>query len=155
MAAAASISASFAGYYAAEAGKYFALTNAAVTKAVKYEHQADLQAREDEELLIQATIAYHKNDTRIGDFLVGLVSDTAKKDMSIDKANTSYSLPTEYYDDVYSNYEISSMEEHNYLDRAEQSDEYSRLSIIATSILTAGIVIFSEFTRRKESAGSD
>ena len=151
VAAAASISASFAGYFAAEAQKYFALSNAAVTKAVKYEHQADLQARHDEQLLMQATIEYHRNETRIGDFLVGQVSDMAKQDMSIDTANLSYSLPQKYYDDIYSDYEIATGEEHDHLAKAEISDEYTKMSIIATSLLTAGIVIFSEFTRKQES----
>jgi hypothetical protein len=86
VAAAASISASFAGYFAAEAQKNFALSNAAVTKAVNYEHQADLQAIHDEELLMQATIEYHRNETRIGDFLVSQISDLAKQDMSVDIA---------------------------------------------------------------------
>lgn len=150
VAAAASISASFAGYYAAEAEKYYALTNSAVTKAAKYEHQADLQARQDEELLVQATIEYHRNETKIGDFLISQVSETAKQDLKIDKINIAYSLAPKYYDDLYSTYEGSIQEEHDYLTQAEHSDEYSRLSIIATSLLTAGIVIFSEFTRKKE-----
>jgi hypothetical protein len=42
LAAAASIAASMAGYYAAEAEKYYHLTNAALTTAVRYERQADL-----------------------------------------------------------------------------------------------------------------
>ena len=41
-------------------------------------------------------------------------------------------------------------EEHNYLEKAELSYEYSRLSIIVASAVTAAVVIFSEFTRRKE-----
>ena len=152
IAAAASIAASFAGYYAAEAQKYFALTNGAVTKATRYEHQADLQALHDEELLMQATIAYHRNETRIGDFLVTQISDTARQDMNIDKVNVSYSLPQKYYDDMYSNYEAAIQEEHDYLTRAEFSDESTKISIITTSLLTAGIVIFSEFTRKEQSA---
>jgi menaquinone-dependent protoporphyrinogen IX oxidase len=149
VAAAASISASFAGYYAAEAQKFFALGNTAVTKAVKNEHQADLQVLHDEELLIQATIEYHKNETRIGDFLVGQVSDIAKRDMSLDSTNLSYSLPQKYYDDMYSGYESAIEEEHDYLARAELSDEYTKMAIISASLLTAGIVIFSEFTRKE------
>ena len=151
-AAAASISASFAGYYAAEAQKYFALTNAAVTKAVKYEHQADLQARQDEEILIQATIEYHKNETRVGDFLISQVSDTARQDMRIDKENKAYSLSQKYYDDMYSNYQGAIEEEHGNLTKAELSDGYTKMAIIAASLLTAGIVIFSEFTRKPEGA---
>ena len=41
--AAASIAASMAGYYAAEAEKYYHLTNAALTTEVHYEHQTDLK----------------------------------------------------------------------------------------------------------------
>jgi len=150
IAAAASISASFAGYYAAEAQKYFALGNTAVTKAAKYEHQADLQTRHDEELIIQATIEYHRNETRVGDFLLSQLSETAKENITIDKANLSYSLPQRYYDHMYSDYENSIGDEHNYLVQAEQSDEFTKMAIIATSILTAGVVVFSEFTRKTE-----
>jgi hypothetical protein len=56
-----------AGYYAAEAEKCYHLTNAALTTAAPFEHQADLQERHDEELLIQATIEYQENKTRSGD----------------------------------------------------------------------------------------
>jgi hypothetical protein len=56
---------------------------------------------------MQATIEYHRNETRIGDFLVSQVSDMAKQDMSIDTANLLYSLPQKYYDDIYSDYEIA------------------------------------------------
>jgi hypothetical protein len=152
IAAAASISASFAGYYAAEAEKYYALTNGSVTKAVRYEHQADLQVRRDEELLMQATIEYHRNETRVGDFLVSQLSEAAKGNMIIDRANINYSLMPSYYDKLYSSYAGSTVEEHDYLNRAELSDEYSRLSIIGASLLTAGVVIFSELTRKKENA---
>lgn len=150
IAAAASISASLAGYFAADAQKYFALTNAAVTKAARYEHQADLEARQDEELLIQATIEYHRNETRVGDFLVSQASETARQHMKVDKANVAFSLAPEYYDSLYSTFDKSVDEEHTYLEKAELSDEYSRLSIIGASVLTAGVVIFSEFTRKKE-----
>ncbi|MDQ3902617.1 MAG: hypothetical protein M3247_03040 [Thermoproteota archaeon] len=47
LAAAAPITASVAGHYASDAEKYYHLTNAALTTAVLYEHQADLQARHD------------------------------------------------------------------------------------------------------------
>jgi hypothetical protein len=50
---------------------------------------------------------------------------------------------------MYSNYEAAIQEEHNYLTKAEFSDESTKISIIATSLLTAGIVIFSEFTRKE------
>ena len=54
LAATASIAAAMAGYYAAEeAEKNYHLSNAAQTTAVRYEHQADLQARHDEELLFK------------------------------------------------------------------------------------------------------
>ena len=150
LAAIASISASLAGYFAADAQKYFALTNASVTKAVRYEHQADLQAPQDEELLIQATVEYHRNETKVGDFLVTQASEAARQNMNLDKRNIAFSLTPEYYDSIYSKYDKSVEEEHNYLGKAELSDEYSRLSIISASALTAAVVIFSEFTRRKE-----
>lgn len=154
IAAAASISASFAGYFAADAGKYYALTNAAVTKAVRHEHKADLAARQDEELLVQATTEYLRNETRIGDFLLSHISEAAKQNMKVDKANVAFSLTPSYYDNLYSMYDKSVEEEHDYLERAEVSDEYSRLSIIAASALTAAVVIFSEFTRKKENLDS-
>ncbi len=43
LAAAASIAAAMAAYYAAEAEKNYHLSNATLTTAVRYEHQADLQ----------------------------------------------------------------------------------------------------------------
>lgn len=61
-----------------------------------------------------------------------------------------FSLTPKYYDVLYSDYFNSVQAEHEYLDRAEPSDEYSRLSIIVTSLLTATIVIFSELSRKKE-----
>jgi hypothetical protein len=150
LAAAASIAASLAGYYAAEAEKYYHYTDAALTTAVRFEHQADLQERNDEELLVQATIEYQENKTRTGDLLSRQVSQEAKDNMLFDNQSDTFSLTPKYYDVLYSDYFNSVKAEHEYLDRAELSDEYSRLSIIATSLLTATIVIFSELSRKKE-----
>ena len=154
LAAAASIAASMAGYYAAEAEKYYHLTNAALTTAVRFEHQADLQERHDEELLIQATIEYQENKTRSGDLLASQVSQEAKDNRVFDKQSNRFSLTPKYYDVLYSDYFNSVQAEHDYLDRAELSDEYSRLSIIATSLLTATVVIFSELSRKKVNSSS-
>lgn len=92
LAAAASIAASMAGYYAAEAEKYYHLTNAALTTAVRFEHQADLQERHDEELLIQATIEYQENKTRSGDLLASQVSQEAKDNRVFDRQSNMFSL---------------------------------------------------------------
>jgi hypothetical protein len=154
LAAAASIAASMAGYYAAEAEKYYHLTNAALTTAVRFEHQADLQERHDEELLIQATIEYQENKTRSGDLLASQVSQEAKDNRVFDKQSNRFSLTPKYYDVLYLDYFNSVQAEHDYLDRAELSDEYSRLSIIATSLLTATVVIFSELSRKKVNSSS-
>jgi hypothetical protein len=150
LAAAASIAASMAGYYAAEAEKYYHFTDTALTTAVRFEHQADLQERNDEELLIQATIEYQENKTRIGDLLASQVSQEAKDNMLFDKQRDTFSLTPKYYEVLYSDYFNSVKAEHEYLDRAEVSDGYSRLSIIVTSLLTATIVIFSELSRKKD-----
>jgi hypothetical protein len=150
LAAAASIAASLAGYFAAEAEKYYHLSDAALTTAVHFEHQADLQAREDEELLIQATIEYRKNETRIGDLLASQVSQEAKNNIIFDKQNNTLSLMPKYYDVMYSDFLNTTKTEQKYLETAELSNEYSRQFIIATSLLTATIVILSELTRRKE-----
>ena len=150
LAAAASIAASLAGYYAAEAEKYYHLSDAALTTAVHFEHQADLQAREDEELLIQATIEYRKNETRIGDLLASQVSQGAKNNIIFDKQNNTLSLMPKYYDIMYSDFLNTTKTEQKYLETAELSNEYSRQFIIATSLLTATIVILSELTIRKE-----
>jgi hypothetical protein len=152
LAAAASIAASLAGYYAAEAEKYYHLSDAALTTAVHFEHQADLQAREDEELLIQATIEYRKNETRIGDLLASQVSQEAKNNIIFDKQNNTLSLMPKYYDAMYSDFLNTTKTEQKYLETAELSNEYSRQFIIATSLLTATIVILSELTRRKENS---
>src|SRR5215210_8383768 len=154
LAAAASISASMAGYYAAEAEKYYHLTNAALTTAVRFEHQADLQERHDEELLIQATIEYQENKTRSGDLLASQVSQEANDNRVFDNQSNMFSLTPKYYDVLYSDYFNSVQAEHDYLDRAELSDEYSRLSIIATALLTATVVIFSELSRKKVNRSS-
>ncbi|HKG72108.1 MAG TPA: hypothetical protein VKA87_09415 [Nitrososphaeraceae archaeon] len=154
LAAAASIAASMAGYYAAEAEKYYHLTNAALTTAVRFEHQADLQERHDEELLIQATIEYQENKTRSGDLLASQVSQEANDNRVFDNQSNMFSLTPKYYDVLYSDYFNSVQAEHDYLDRAELSDEYSRLSIIATSLLTATVVIFSELSRKKVNSSS-
>ena len=154
LAAAASIAASMAGYYAAEAEKYYHLTNAALTTAVRFEHQADLQERHDEELLIQATIEYQENKTRSGDLLASQVSQEAKDNRVFDNQSNVFSLTPKYYDVLYSDYFNSVQAEHDYLDRAELSDEYSRLSIIATALLTATVVIFSELSRKKVNSSS-
>ena len=150
LAVAASIAASMAGYYAAEAEKFYHLTNTALTTAVSFEHQADLQERNDEEILIQATIEYQENKTRIDDLLGSQVSQEAKDNMVFDNQSDMFSLTPKYYDVLYSDYFNSVQAEHEYLDRAELSDKYSRLSIIVTSLLTATIVIFSELSRKKE-----
>jgi hypothetical protein len=150
LAAAASISASMAGYYAAEAEKYYYLTDSALTTSVGLEHQADLQEFNDEELLIQATIEYNENKTRISDFLASQVSQEAKDNMVFDKQNDTFSLTPKYFDVLYSDYFNSVKAEHDYLDHAEKSDGYSRLSIIVTALLTATVVIFSELSRKKE-----
>ncbi len=96
LAAAASIAAAMAAYYAAEAEKYYHLTNAAFTTAVRYEHQDDLQARHDEELLVQATTEYHNNETQIGDFVASQVSQEAKDNMVFDKQSNTFSLTPKY-----------------------------------------------------------
>jgi len=152
LAAAASIAASLAGYYAAEAEKYYHLSDAALTTAVHFEHQADLQAREDEELLIQATIEYRKNETRIGDLLASQVSQEAKNNIIFNQQNSTLSLMPKYYDIMYSDFLNTTKTEQKYLETAELSNEYSRQFIIATSLLTATIVILSELTRRKENS---
>ncbi|MDQ3836028.1 MAG: hypothetical protein M3270_03735 [Thermoproteota archaeon] len=152
IAAAASITASMAGYYAAEAEKYYHLTNAALTTEVRYEHQGDLKARHDEELLIQATSEYHNNETEIGDFVAAQVSQEAKDNMVFDKESNTFSLTPKYYEAIYSEYFNSMQSEHDYLDHAEKADEYSRQFIIGTAALTAGVVILSELTRKKESS---
>jgi hypothetical protein len=152
LAAAASIAAAMAAYYAAEAEKNYHLSNAALTTAVRYEHQADLQARHDEELLIQATTEYHNNKTQTGDFIASKVSQEAKDNMVFDKQSNTFSLTPKYYDVLYSDYFNSTQAEHDYLDRAEKADEYSRESIIATAFLTAAVVILSELTRKKWSS---
>jgi hypothetical protein len=154
LAAAASVAASMAGYYAAEAEKYYHLTDTALTTAVRFEHQADLQERNDEELLIQATIEYQENKTQTGDLLADQVSQEAKDNMEFDNQSRMFSLAPKYYDVLYSDYFNSVKAEHDYLDHAELSDEYSRLSIIATSLLTATVVIFSELSRKKENRSS-
>ena len=92
LAAAASIAASMAGYYAAEAEKFYHLTNTALTTAVSFEHQADLQERNDEEILIQATIEYQENKTRIDDLLGSQVSQEAKDNMVFDNQSDMFSL---------------------------------------------------------------
>jgi hypothetical protein len=84
LAAAASIAASMTGYYAAKAEKYYHLTNAALTTAVRLEHRADLQERHDEELLIQTTIEYQENKTRICDLLASQGSQEAKDSILFD-----------------------------------------------------------------------
>jgi predicted RNA-binding protein len=97
LAAAASIAAAMAAYYAAEAEKNYHLSNAALTTtAVRYEHQADLQARHDEELFIQATTEYHNNKTQIGDFVASQVSQEAKDNMVFDKQSNTFSLTPKY-----------------------------------------------------------
>ncbi|MFL6523900.1 MAG: hypothetical protein ACJ71B_10535 [Nitrososphaera sp.] len=154
LAAAASIAASMAGYYAAEAEKYYHLSNAALITAVSFEHQADLQERNDEELLIQATIEYQENKTQTGDLLAGQVSQEAKDNMVFDNQSNMFSLTPKYYDVLYSDYFNSVDTEQDYIDHAELSDEYSRLSIISTSLLAATVVIFSELTRKKENNSS-
>src|SRR5829696_2411609 len=154
LAAAASIAASMAGYYAAEAEKYYHLTNAALTTAVRFEHQADLQERHDEELLIQATIEYQENKTRSGDLLASQVSQEAMDNRVFDNQSNMFSLTPKYYDVLYSDYFNSVQAEHDYLDRSELSDEYSRLSIRATSLLAATVVIFSELSKKKVNSSS-
>ncbi|MFL6478317.1 MAG: hypothetical protein ACJ707_05810 [Nitrososphaera sp.] len=151
LAAAASIAASIAGYYAAEAEKYYHLTNSALTTEVRYEHQGDLKARHDEELLIQATSEYYNNETQIGDFVAAQVSQEAKENMVFDKQSNTFSLTPKYYEVIYTDYFNSMQAEHDYLDHAEKADEYSRQFIIATAVVTAGVVILSELTRKKES----
>jgi hypothetical protein len=154
LAAAASIAASIAGYYATEAEKYYHLTNNAVTTAARFEHQADLQERNDEELLVQATIEYQENKTRIAYLLAAQVSQEAKDNMHFNNQSHTFSLMPKYYDVLYSDYFNSVKAEHEYLDRAELSDRYSILSLVLTSLLTATVVIFSELSRKKEGNSS-
>jgi hypothetical protein len=113
LAAAALIAVSMAGYYAAEADKYCHLTNAALTTAVRLEHQADLQERHDEELLVEATIEYQENKTRIGDLLASQLSQEAKDNMVFDKQSNMFSLTAKYYDVLYSDYFNSVQAEHD------------------------------------------
>jgi hypothetical protein len=150
LAAAASIAASMAGYYATEAEKFYHLTNTAVTTAARFEHQADLQERNDEELLVQATIEFQENKTRIGDLLAAQVSQEAKDNMVFDNQSNMFSLTPKYYDVLYSDYFNSVKAEHEYLDSAEISDRYSILSLVLTSLLTATVVVYSELSRKKE-----
>jgi hypothetical protein len=136
--------------YAAEAEKYYHLTNAALTTEARFQHQGDLKARHDEELLIQATSEYHNNETQIGDFISAQVSQEAKDNMVFNNQSNTFSLTPKYYEVIYTDYFNSMQAEHDYLDQAEKADEYSRQSIIATAVLTAGVVILSELTRKKE-----
>jgi len=135
---------------AADAQKYFALTNVAMTRAAHDEHKADLQAQHDEELLIQATIEYDKNETKIAKYLTEQVSDEAKNNIVFYTNKNTFSLTPKYYDVLYSNYNNSTQEVQYNIDRAELSDGYSRQAIIITSFLAMTIVIFSELTRKKE-----
>ena len=150
LAAVASIAASMAGYYAAEAEKYYHLTNAALTTAARFEHQADLQERHDEEILIQATIEYQENKTQIGELWASQVSQEARDNMLFDNQSNMFSLTSKYYDVLYSDYFNCVKAEHDYVGRAELSEGYSMVSLIATSFLTATEAIFSELSRKKE-----
>ena len=149
LAAAASTAASIAGYYAADAQKFYALTNSDLISALRDEHQADQVARHDEELLIQATIEYHKNETQIADFLAKQVSQNAKDYVMFDKQNGTFTLQPKYYDNLYSDYASFDQAGNLYLEKADTSDELSRAFIIITSVLSATVVIFSELSRRK------
>jgi hypothetical protein len=139
-----------AGYYATEAEKFYHLTNTAVTTAARFEHQADLQERNDEELLVQATIEYQENKTRIGNLLAAQVSQEAKDNTLFDNQSHTFSLTSKYYGVLYSDYFNSVKAEHQYLDSAEISDRYSILSLVLTSLLTATVVVYSELSRKKE-----
>ncbi|MDQ3848004.1 MAG: hypothetical protein M3261_03515, partial [Thermoproteota archaeon] len=90
LAAAASIAASMAANFAAEAEKYYHLTNAALTTEARHLHQGDLKARHDEELLIQATSEYHNNETELGDFIAAQVSQEAKDNMAFDNQSNTF-----------------------------------------------------------------
>src|SRR5215208_1683434 len=104
--------------------------------------------------LFKQQLNIKRTKTQIGDLLADQVSQEAKDNMVFDKQSNMFSLTPKYYDVLYSDYFNSVNAEHEYLDRAELSDEYSRLSIIVTSLLTATIVIFSELSRRKENRSS-
>jgi hypothetical protein len=86
--------------------------------------------------------------------LASQVSQEAKDNIVFDNQSNMFSLTPKYYEVLYSDYFNSVQEEHDYLERAELSDEYSRDSIIVTSLLTATVVIFSELTRKKENSSS-
>ena len=151
LAAAASIAASFAGYYAAEAQKDYSLHSADLITAQRLELQADDEERQDEMLINLAKLESYKNDTRVAHQLLSSLSQNAKDYMYIDGNNiSSISLTPKYYDSVLSDYVNSNQVEHHHLDLATQADEYSRTFIILTSVLSAGVVIFSELSRRKE-----
>jgi hypothetical protein len=148
LAAAAAIAASIAGYYVAEAQKNYSLTNAELTKALRYERSADEQARKDEDLLIQATIEHIKNETRVSEFLIGQISKVAMSHMLFDRQKNTFSLASGYYDNLYENSTNSEQIAHDYLEHADLSDEYSRGFIVLTSLFTAAVVIFSEVKKK-------
>ncbi|MDQ3902618.1 MAG: hypothetical protein M3247_03045 [Thermoproteota archaeon] len=77
-------------------------------------------------------------------------SQEAKDNMVFDSQTKTFSQTSKYYGALYSDYFKSAQEQHDYLDRAEKADEYSRQSIIATALLTASVVILGELTRKSE-----
>jgi hypothetical protein len=70
--------------------------------------------------------------------------------MLFDNQSNMFSLTSKYYDVLYSDYFNCVKAEHDYVGRAELSDGYSMVSLIATSFLTATEAIFSELSGRKE-----
>ncbi|SRR5579875_902781 len=149
LAAAASISASVAGFYAAEAQKDYGLSNASLITALHYERQADSQERQDEQILLQATIAQYYNQTQVEKPLLDRLSQEAKDSLVYNKENNTFNFNPSYYTTVDSKYATFGQSGENDLEHADIADSYSRLFIIITSVLSAGIVAFSEFTKVK------
>jgi hypothetical protein len=146
---AAFISASVAGFYAAEAQKNYGLSNAILIPALHYERQADSQERQDEQILLQATIAQYYNQTQVEKPLLGKLSQEAKDSRIYNKESNTFNFSSLYYTAVDSKYAAFDQSGENGLEHADIADSYSRLFIIITSVLSAGVVAFSEFTKVK------
>jgi len=127
--AAASIATSIAGYFFAPAAKYYHLTNTTLrTAKSSFEHQADLNGRQDEELLLDAASQYHINETQIVDFVVGLPTQEDKDIIEFNRQSSTFSLTPTYYEFIYSDYFNPTQAEHIYLDHVGRAGAYSHNS---------------------------
>ena len=154
LAAAASISASLAGYFSSEALANYSLSNTSQLAGVSEADFATQIVLRDEALYFQAFSAFYRNETNLGNLYYGMMTEESSQNLVVDEESGAFHFKSEYLNKMYEDADSLEQLAVDKLKLAEAADRYARAFIIMTSSISAAIVVFGEISRVRASAKS-